>query len=1106
MTESATVTVLFTDLVNSTKLLTELGERAQDVRRKYFAALRRAAAAHEGTEVKSLGEGLMICFSSTVAAVSCAVAIQQAIHRLNSRDPDVSLAVRVGVSVGEATREGEDWFGTPVVEASRLCAAARGGQILVSEMVRALVGRRGGHNFAAVGPMGLKGLPHSMSTSEVRWVAKPTEPVPLPTRLVPDPASTFVGRESVRDHLEAAWQRAVAGARRAVLVAGEPGIGKTRLVAELAWSAYADGATVLYGRCDEELGIAYQPFAEALGHYVATCRPERLLTHVESRGGDLSRLVPTLTRRLPEVPPPSLIEPEADRLRLFDAVDALLADASAESPVLLVLDDLHWAAKPTLLLLRHLVSTTEPGALLIAGTYRDTELSRSHPLAQLLGELRRRPEVEHVRLSGLDQAGVTAYIRAAAGHELEEKAVALAGLVHAETDGNPFFVGEVLRHLVETGAVYQRQGVWASDLTIEEFGIPESVRDVVVGRLARLSEPAHKALVVAAVAGLEFELRVLERVPDSGRPDQVLDGLDDGVRAGLVSEVAGTAGHYTFSHALVRQILYGELTAARRARLHRRVGEGIEAVHGDEDASLPALAHHFAEAAPDGETSKAVEYALRAAERALDQVALEEAAFHLERGLRALEIDGGGDQAHRCELLLALARTRAHSLDHPGMREASLGAAAAARAAGSPAGLARAAYWYNGRAIVGTLDPVGVALCEEALSALGDSEPGLRALVLASLAFVRSFAGEGIATEPLSREALELARRADDSEALALALFARYYTLWGSPHAAEQLSLAEQLLESDAVTPSGSCASVDGYRLRAVPRLILGDLAGFKADLAEVHRLGHERRSRYFLGLATQWRTLLAFLEGRFDEIEELSAQALNFAPDDKNFLNSFAAQTFHLRFEQGRLADVEPWMAVVVEQNPGLPAFRAALAVTHVELGELAEARREFELLATDGFAGVSRNILWPTALALLAEVCTALGDVARAVHLYDLFAPHAGQLVVVGGGSYCPGAVDRYLGMLATTTGRLGQAEEHFGAALRLEGQLGSPPLLARTRLWYARMLLARGTGGDGARAAELLESARATADQLGMGGLMAAAAAVEQAAKATTGPGPL
>jgi class 3 adenylate cyclase len=1080
---SSTVTVLFSDVVGSTELLGEPGERPDEVRRSIFGALRKAVAAHGGEEVKNLGDGLMVAFRSTVEAVCCAVAMQQAVFRLRPPAGGRPVQIRVGVSLGEATVEGGDYFGPPVVEAARLCATAEAGQVLVSDLVRALVGARVDAPFRSVGALPLKGLPEPVAASEVVWA--PAGELPLPAALEAVGQSQFVGRSGEVAVFEALARQAADGQRRTVLVAGEPGIGKTRLVAAAATAAHARGATVLYGRCDPDMGVPYQPFAQALRHYVRCAGQDVLEAHAAACGGEVGRLVPELAQRVPGVPPPVVSEPESDRLRLFEAVDALLSAAARDTTVVVVVDDLHWAARPSLLLLCHLARSFEPGALLLVGTYRDTDLSRTHPVTAALAELHRTPSVRRLHLQGLDEAEVRSYMARAAGHELDQRGHALASRVHAETRGNPLFVGELLRHLAETGAIYRRDGTWTSDLTLDQLGIPDGLREVVGGRLSRLSEGAYRVLLVAAVAGAEFGPDLVAETGEAGDLGAVLEGLDEALRAGLVVQLeSGTARCFAFAHAVVRQTIYSELTGARRAVLHQRVGRAIERLHGSGDpAHVAALAHHFCMAAAAGESGRAADYALEAARLALDQVAHEAAVARLEQGLAALDTAERPDQARRCDLLLALAQARLRSFDLAGIREASLAAAEAARSVGDPEKLAEAAYWYSARVVAGSRDDVGTALCEEALAAVGDRDPALRARVLAVLAQYQAYAGDRDRGDALSREALELAARTGDAEALAVARFGRYHVLWGTERAAEQVALAEQLLTAPVVTPSGWLASVDAHRLVTVPKLALGDVAGFDAGCERLDRIGRELRSRYFLMLASLWRGCRALMEGRFADVDAMLGPSFELAGDDRNFRNAVAGQLFHLSFERGTLRDLQPLLASVIATTPGLVGFQAALALTHAEGGDLDDARRVFEGLAAGGFSAVPRDLVWPGAMAILCEVAAALGDAERAAALHDLLRPHAGLLVVVANASYCPGAVDRYLGMTAAVAGDLDEADARFAAALALEDRVAAAPLAARTRYWYGRTLLARGGPGDAERARSLLADSAGAARRLGM-----------------------
>lgn len=1075
-----TQTILFCDVVASTQHLTGVGDRPDAFRHALFGVMRKAVTAHHGEEVKSLGDGLMVVFDSTVEGVAAAVAMQQAVWRFRPLGQAGRLGVRVGLSVGEVSCEQGDYFGVAVVEAARLCAAASGGQILATRFVRALAGQRSEQPFEDLGTMSLRGLPDPVETTEVRW--SPAAELTLPAALAAAGAGPFVGRQAGLATMAGALERAAKGERRTLVVAGEPGIGKSRLVATGAAAAHAAGTNVVYGRCDRDIGVAYQPFAEALRHYVRGCHPATLTAHVAAHGGELGRLVPELHRRLPSAPAPAMGDPEGDRLRLFEAVDSLLGLASIEAPMVVVLDDLHWADRPSLLLLGHLARSLEPSSTLLVATYRDTDLERTSALTATLADLSRYAGVERIRLQGLEGSEVRELLVKAAGHGLDERALGVAHRVHAETGGNPFFVAEVLRHLVETQAVYQRDGSWRSDLAPEQLGIPDSVVDVVRGRLSRLSTAANRVLAVASVVGVEFGAELLERSGLAGPASEVVDGLDEALRAELIVETAHAgARRYTFAHAIVRQAISGDLTSARLSLLHEAVGRAIEALPGSDDhVRVVALAHHFAEAASIGHWDKAADYALAAAHEAMGQVAHEEAALLLERGLSALAEAERPDPARQCDLLLALGQVRVRALDLAGIRDATVEAAEIARTIGSPERLAEAAYWYSARCVAGERDEVGIAMGEEALAGMVEAAPAARARALAVLAQLRSFAGDNAVGDTLSREALELASASGDPVARALAMNARYHSLWGSERVTEQLALGEQLLSCPVVMPSGWLASVDARRLVALARLALGDLAGFAEGTVELERLGDELKSCYFLSLASLWKTCHALVEGRFADVMANVEATKALIGDDRNFNNGVVAQLFYLSFEQGTLAEPQPTVVDVVEETPGLVAFRAAVALTYLEVGDRHRAQVILDAMALDGFAAVPRDLVWPGAVSLLCEVCAGLGDAKVAEVLYRLFRNHAGLLVVTANGLHCPGPVDRYLGMLAATAGRGGDAEAHYQSALELEGRMQAPPLEARTRLWYGRLLVER----DGYEAADdMLGRACQIAEQLGM-----------------------
>ena len=570
------VTVLFTDLVGSTELASSLTPEAGDeLRRRHFSALRQAIAESGGTEVKNLGDGLMVVYPAASSALSCAVAMQQAVDRDNA-DAERPLGLRVGLSAGEATREANDYFGDPIVEAARLCARAEAGQILASDLVRANAGRRTPHAFSSLGELSLKGLPDPVQTLEVSW--EPLEAgaltagtVPLPTRLVHRPGVGVIGREHELALLEAAAKRVASGAgREVVLVAGEPGQGKTTLVAEIARQCHEAGMTVLLGRCDEEVGSPYRPFHEALTQYVAHADESLLRSHVAAHGPELARLVPALHQRLGELPPrrPQTPTPSGTcSTRRRWACSRRRAGSLRSSWSSMICTGSTSRASSSCATSWN----TSSASLLILGTYRDGELSAGHPLTEGLAALHREPAgVSSIDLKGLDDLGVLAYMESAAGHELDGAGVALAHDLYRETDGNPFFVAEVLRSLSESGAIVQdATGRWTAANGEGSLALPNSVRAVIGTRVSRLGEEAARALSAASVIGRDFDFDLLVSVTSMDE-DELIDLLDQAHSAALVNELPDSPGRYSFSHALVQHTLYEDMGATRRTRITTR--------------------------------------------------------------------------------------------------------------------------------------------------------------------------------------------------------------------------------------------------------------------------------------------------------------------------------------------------------------------------------------------------------------------------------------------------------------------------------------------------------------------------------------------------------
>ncbi|MBI4604134.1 MAG: protein kinase [Planctomycetes bacterium] len=447
---------------------------------------------------------------------------------------------------------------------------------------------------------------------------------------------SFVGRQEEVSVLKAALERALSGKGTVAFLAGEPGIGKTRLAQELARHARLRGARVLIGRAIEGEGApSYLPFVEALDTAVAELKTAQLRELLGEATAIVMRLLPQIVGRLSDLGPQPEPQPESQRYLLFQGVASLLKGRAAESGLLLVLEDLHWADRPSLQLLQHVARQVQDSRVLVLATYRDLEVDSRHPLSEVLVNLRREHLSERILLRGLPSGDVRALIAALGERDVPE---AFAAAVHRETEGNPFFIEEVVKHLIDERRLRRDSGAPPSEtLTLEQLGLPQGVREAIDRRLSRLGEPAQRLLSIASAmtGGIPWDL--LAAVCGESE-ERLLDTLDEVLAAQVLRERRGTArGTYELTHALFRQALYDKLSTPRRARLHRQLGEGIERVFAaDLEPHLAELAHHFYQAGPGGEAEKAVDYATRAGDRAARLLAHEEAARHYGRAIEAL--------------------------------------------------------------------------------------------------------------------------------------------------------------------------------------------------------------------------------------------------------------------------------------------------------------------------------------------------------------------------------------------------------------------------------------------------------------------------------------
>lgn len=1068
MNQTQTAIILVTDLVDSTAHRSRVGEDAAEaLRRRHDVLLGEAITSRHGVVVKHLGDGVLATFSGAAEAVSAAVAIQQSVEG--------EFAVRVGISAGDVTFEDDDVFGMPVIEASRLCAHASGGEILVSDLARMLARGRGGHTFDPVGELDLKGLPERVMASRVGWESIDNATVPYPAALMNTSTLPYSGRNAVLDQVVTQWKHAAEGEAGMLLISGEPGMGKTRLAIEVAERARAGGGIVLFGRADEEITSPYRPFGEAVGHLITHAPADVLDAHVDEFAGSLATVTSALIHRRPDVVPLAGSIEEV-RATVFDAIIDLLARVGRTAPVLLILDDLHWADESTLLLVRHLGRSLRTQRLLVLGTYRDTDLVRGHHLSSVLADLRRVDRVDRVDLSGLDESGVVELMSRLGGQEPDERLVELATLVFTETEGNPFFVGEVLFHLSESGKIYQSDGRWVSDAeNIADMGVPQGIREVVGHRLDSLSAEANAALRTAAVIGQEFDLKVLARAIDESE-DRVLDLLDPVLARSLISEMPGEIDRFRFPHALVRQTLYEELSASRRVRVHARIADAYASLPRYEAAQL---AHHRIEAAAVTDLELVAEAAKGAANEAMATYAWETAIDWIDRALEAAD-DHDDDGRVRGRLLLVKARVMRAATRFAEARAEMIETAQLARATGDHELLFETAITYagSGNAWMTHDDTLGLELVGEAERLVPADAVHRGQLLIARASLMLLSTNRADVVEP-AREGLALVREAVPS-VLGAAQIVMCEALRGTPDIEELYAVATDL--ERAVDPAErSMASYwKALALLGRPDLrAVGDLA------AQMIEEGARRRQRLLSWCGYQARTSLHVLAGRFDDgladTDEIATFADSLGDTGWSVVHFARLALFQWRRD---VAGVHAEATILRDRYPAfwfdiehLLVAQLDGSMTPAELGSEADAwfQQTFSRLP---FSFRPPLVAWlvpslrhasPATVTLAERELDGFGDMWLAIGLQE-----------------SEGHIGWTRGPLAMAQGRLDEAVGHLETALASHLAFDELPIRANGSRFLVEALIERDGPGDAARAREVADDAVAVADRIGIIGL--------------------
>jgi DNA-binding CsgD family transcriptional regulator len=856
----------------------------------------------------------------------------------------------------------------------------------------------------------------------------------------------IVGRARELDVFRAAFSRMLVGRRQLVLISGEPGIGKTRCAEALADVAEDQGALVLWGRCHEEAGAPpYWPWVQILRSYVDASSLDEVRLTMGTAANDIAALVPELVEisHRSHSTPGAIVDASSARFRTFDAIRQFFHQATQQVPIVLVLDNLHWADAPSLLLLEFLQELPR-SRLLIVGTYRDAEASAKTPLLSTLGGLSRDSDVQRVHLTGLSRNAIGEVAQRLCQVSLSESALEV---IYQQTDGNPLFAIELIKVLIDEGA--------GTGIATMPARIPAGVHETIGRRLIRLSDACNELLCVAAVHGRQFTAREIAAAMDED-VQRVLTDLEPAVQAGIVHSNVEVAGSYQFTHALIRETIYEDLAAVDRLRLHGRAGDALVSVNSANlDAALSRIAHHYYEAAALGNSDKAVTFALRAADSAVRIYAYEDALLHYDRAIEALE-RGGLMHDERLAQAYILKGSALYQLGHP-QRSIEALLAAVNRTRVLRVDLLVDALMLLAMSSRHVEQHHFVPLLERALALLPEADSVSRAKTLATLAFAQRASLDNSRITLLVDEAVDIAARCGDAAARCACYAFSVMALRGNPESLRRRILLGQEYIAVARSTDSAELEAEAYHWQALNYFEAGQLEELEGLLEHYDGLSAARFGlhQYHRGAHRVTLALLrgewAGLEARMEALLEMGTKTRR---DDADGVNG--AQMFSLNRDLGRLHALVPQIKQVAASSTGR-IWEPGLMLMYAEVGMLGEASRIFERVAEQNFRAISRDDMYVTCLIFCAETCCTLADAERAAMLYQLLLPYTRQ-TACHPTAVCFGAADIYLAMLACCANWPNHAREHFEQALTLNRAMRAWPFLARTLFRYGAFLITR------------------------------------------------
>jgi eukaryotic-like serine/threonine-protein kinase len=886
--------------------------------------------------------------------------------------------------------------------------------------------------------------------------------------VVEDHSSSIFGRDSEMSALSDAVRAGLAGQGRVLLLAGDAGIGKTTLAERVSDPLKRAGEALVYwGRCSRNEGVpAYWPWVQIFREYLEDHTDEVIERDLGRHALALQQIVPGVGEGLSHASGESASH--NSRFLLFDAVSNVLKRIAERRPLLLVLDDLHWADRSSLLLLEHVSQDFRSSPVVVLGTYRDVDLDRNHPLHHTIGQLARHPHSRPVLLSGLQREDAVRLIAVASGVEPPDD---LVSAIYELTEGNPFFMNEIIHLLIQQGDLEKDP-----DWSVPELAVPLGIREVMHQRLERLSNDARTLLSIGSVIGREFGVHVLHLV-SSVSQDRLVGVLEEAVDARILVEKPNEPGHYRFSHALIRETIYDDIGTARRTQLHGLIGEALERVYsGNIDAHLSELAHHFYRATPRSDNAKTVNYLSRAGDVCMRQVGFDEASIVFGRALNVLDLAAPVDYPRRCRLLLSLADAQRGAGDSARSRETSLQAATLAQRLGLSEELAHAAATVAWASMeIRPYDAQVVRLLEDALDALGPDDSIHRVQVLGALVRALDYSGDVERRTRLGEEAVAVARRLNDPETLVHALEGRMKSAIRPENLDQTVADAEEIIRVAALV-GNSYMMILGHWWRIDGLLGKGDMAAVDQSIAIGTRLAYERGEPRRVWEALCYQTMRALLSGRYEEAERLATEAVQVGqrPAPRPSWSTYIEHMFIIRCEQGRLDDLESDLRELVANYGNYPYYHAMLAVLLVDIGRRDEALEVFERLSARNFQDVPRDLLWLVTIALLSELAFHFDDAPRAEVLYEMLKHFPDRAVVPDAIEFCLGSSSHYIGLLAQTIGLQDEACHAFESAIAMNADMGARPYLAHSCYVFGRWHLQPGRSEDAEQALALVNQA--------------------------------